>query len=342
MKNIIIVILVVVLVGGVIWFLSTRTPEESPLPEEEITSFEECIAAGYTILESYPRQCQTPDGATFIEEIEVEDETADWQIYRNEEYGFEIKYPPKIEEERISIIRENTVSLSYYCPSLTEPLIYNNFQIEIADNTAQLPIKTWIQQNELCGLNEDTFVDVIISGAQGVSVKGTGGCPPGGAALNRKVYLAKNSKVYAIALYHELGQSEECTKEAEDFFEQMLSTFRFLEEGPYIRVLTPEEGEQLEKGQTYEIRWESTEDINNVRISLNNKIISAYEYEITKSSLNNGIFRWVIPQDLLTPASDDYVVRIMGCHYSEQLKRDVCGALGDPIAESGFFSIVGE
>lgn len=37
MKNIIIVILVVVLVGGVIWFLSTLTSKEPTLPEEETT-----------------------------------------------------------------------------------------------------------------------------------------------------------------------------------------------------------------------------------------------------------------------------------------------------------------
>ena len=93
MKNIIIVILVLVLVGGAIWVLSTRIQEEPVMPGEEITSFEECVAAGYAVLESYPRQCKTPDGKTFIEEIELEDETAGWQTYRNEEYEFEFKYP---------------------------------------------------------------------------------------------------------------------------------------------------------------------------------------------------------------------------------------------------------
>ena len=224
MKNIIIVILVLILVGGAIWALSTRTQEEPVMPEEKITE-------------------------------EVEDKAADtstssvqaWQTYRNEEMGFEIKYPLTIKEDRISVIRENTVSLSYYCPPLPDPLIYNNFQIEIADNTAYLPIKTWIQQNELCGLKEDTFVDVTIAGAKGVSVEGVGGCPPGGAALNRKVYLVKNSKVYTIALYHELGQSEECAREAEDFFNQMLSSFRFIEGGK-----TAEEQACIDSGGTVE------------------------------------------------------------------------------------------
>jgi len=32
-----------------------------------IASFEECVAAGYPVMESYPRQCRTPDGTTFIE-----------------------------------------------------------------------------------------------------------------------------------------------------------------------------------------------------------------------------------------------------------------------------------
>jgi hypothetical protein len=36
---------------------------------EEILSFEECVAQNYPVLESYPRQCKTPDGKTFVENI---------------------------------------------------------------------------------------------------------------------------------------------------------------------------------------------------------------------------------------------------------------------------------
>ena len=38
---------------------------------DEITSFEECVEAGYPVMESYPRQCRTPDGRTFTEEVEI-------------------------------------------------------------------------------------------------------------------------------------------------------------------------------------------------------------------------------------------------------------------------------
>lgn len=31
----------------------------------DIASFEECAAAGYPVMESYPEQCRTPDGRTF-------------------------------------------------------------------------------------------------------------------------------------------------------------------------------------------------------------------------------------------------------------------------------------
>jgi len=45
--------------------------------EEEITSFEECVAAGYSVLESYPRQCRTSGGQAFVEDIGNELEKTD-------------------------------------------------------------------------------------------------------------------------------------------------------------------------------------------------------------------------------------------------------------------------
>jgi hypothetical protein len=35
----------------------------------QIRSFDECVAAGYPVMESYPRQCRVPGGPSFTEEV---------------------------------------------------------------------------------------------------------------------------------------------------------------------------------------------------------------------------------------------------------------------------------
>lgn len=42
---------------------------------QEINSYEECVEAGYPVIESYPEQCATPDGKTFTKELEDWEET---------------------------------------------------------------------------------------------------------------------------------------------------------------------------------------------------------------------------------------------------------------------------
>jgi len=59
------IVVIVVLVGG--FALSPKKGSDVPLL---ITSFDEC-AAKYPVLESYPEQCNTPDGKHFVREISV-------------------------------------------------------------------------------------------------------------------------------------------------------------------------------------------------------------------------------------------------------------------------------
>jgi len=37
-------------------------------PDKKISNFDECVAAGYAVLESFPEQCKTPSGQTFVKE----------------------------------------------------------------------------------------------------------------------------------------------------------------------------------------------------------------------------------------------------------------------------------
>jgi glucose/arabinose dehydrogenase len=44
------------------------------VPLNEINSFEGCVTAGNPVMESYPRQCRTADGQTFVEEIQISEQ----------------------------------------------------------------------------------------------------------------------------------------------------------------------------------------------------------------------------------------------------------------------------
>jgi len=74
-KKIFISLLIVFILGGVAIYLILFKPGEAPRPI--INNFKECVSAGYPVLESYPRQCKTPDGKSFTEDIGNELEKSD-------------------------------------------------------------------------------------------------------------------------------------------------------------------------------------------------------------------------------------------------------------------------
>lgn len=57
---------------------------ETWIQETIVSNFEECVEAGFPIMESYPRQCN--DGTnTYTEEMTLEDNEEDWLSWNNEE-----------------------------------------------------------------------------------------------------------------------------------------------------------------------------------------------------------------------------------------------------------------
>lgn len=49
------------------WLLFPKDTQAPSTPE--VLSFADCATAGYPVMESYPRQCRTPDGRTYAEEL---------------------------------------------------------------------------------------------------------------------------------------------------------------------------------------------------------------------------------------------------------------------------------
>jgi len=59
----VVAIVVLLLILGVTFYLVERSSVA------QINSFEGCAAQGFPVMESFPRQCRTPDGRLFVEEI---------------------------------------------------------------------------------------------------------------------------------------------------------------------------------------------------------------------------------------------------------------------------------
>ena len=56
-------------------YIATRPEAPEPAPVAPVLSFEDCAAAGYPVMESYPRQCRTPDGRVYAEELPAPEPT---------------------------------------------------------------------------------------------------------------------------------------------------------------------------------------------------------------------------------------------------------------------------
>jgi len=71
MRRSIIILALVFLFAGLAYFFRAYLPglAGSGGGPKIINNFEDCATAGYPVGESYPRQCKTPDGRTFTEDV---------------------------------------------------------------------------------------------------------------------------------------------------------------------------------------------------------------------------------------------------------------------------------
>jgi eight-cysteine-cluster-containing protein len=68
-SSLIILAIVLAIIAGVLMKISSVAGQYRG---SSITSYEECVAAGNPVMESYPTQCRTPDGRTFVNPAQVE------------------------------------------------------------------------------------------------------------------------------------------------------------------------------------------------------------------------------------------------------------------------------
>lgn len=114
MKKIIVTLLALSLAAGLLVFIYVFATGSSTLPAQgtatttdvglaDIRSFEECAAAGLPVMESYPRQCRTPDGRLYAEEVTLE------PTYENasaDRIRVELPYPGAVTGKTFSVTGE--------------------------------------------------------------------------------------------------------------------------------------------------------------------------------------------------------------------------------------------
>jgi hypothetical protein len=79
-------------VATVIAFGLVHLASYRPVPK----SFAECVAAGYAVMESYPRQCRVPGGVTFTEDIGSELSKQNLIRIDNPRPGTKVESPLKV------------------------------------------------------------------------------------------------------------------------------------------------------------------------------------------------------------------------------------------------------
>ncbi|KKW20100.1 MAG: hypothetical protein UY63_C0001G0005 [Parcubacteria group bacterium GW2011_GWA2_51_10] len=75
-------IIIAIILAALAWLL-LQIPRTAQAPSANTTAniknFDECAAAGYPIMESYPEQCRTPDGRTFVNERQINSDSTEDQ-----------------------------------------------------------------------------------------------------------------------------------------------------------------------------------------------------------------------------------------------------------------------
>ena len=202
------VFIAMLIVGVLIW----QTKNNAKIIHS-INSFEECVAAGYPIRESYPERCSTSDGKTFTRQIS---QTEGWQEQTFNEVGLAVsfKMPPdttfrkemaddgtRVRVASFYVEKGQTDNPTYQLYAVYQPL-------EDATEKDLDRIKT--------GMNPDTVKAASIDGYDGVE----GLIEISGPKNHYSMAIIKDGKLFTVSTWPPTQESKELT-------DKIVATFDF-------------------------------------------------------------------------------------------------------------------
>ncbi len=140
------------------------------------------------------------------------DETADWETYRDEEYGYEIKYPEdytfKEAETEMGGMRVSFFSKEF----IDSQGEYPDIRVSL-DSNLGLDVESWWRKTHKDSVDVATVTYIKVADIDSLKVK-----DPLGLIPHTDAFIPRNSKIYSISSTVNDG-----------IFDQMLFTFRFTE-----------------------------------------------------------------------------------------------------------------
>lgn len=215
--------LILIIAGIVIasYFATAKTQNWWPFVSEDEKESEICIQVITPArnpktgeIRDFPTPCDVPEGWEKIES-EVMNDTTGWQTYRNEEFGFEVKYPnfysiDEIEKGLIKFEYIQEPSKNYIYGgrnSITITVFENGQTYDWAIKGFQEPFLEARINKETLNINGNNFVKFLVaSGMDNVY----------------EYFILKNKKLFSI-------YTSVLVYDKEDINNKILSTFKFIE-----------------------------------------------------------------------------------------------------------------